>query len=90
MSISCKKYFFKSANSNIFSFFGNTEKSFFKIEFSDVYFQDSSFLVGNPLFSKFFIAEVRTSCKSEFTSICSSKAIKDDSNFSFNSILFIV
>ena len=61
VSISCKKYFFTSANSIEFSCFGKTVKSFFKMAFNEVYFHASSFLVGKPLFSKFFIAEVRTS-----------------------------
>ena len=38
---------------NDFSVFPKKENT---IEFNDVYFQASSFLVGNPLFSKFFMA----------------------------------
>jgi hypothetical protein len=42
---------------------GNTLKSFFKIELSDVYFR--AFLFGGkPLASKFLMASVRALCKS--------------------------
>src|SRR5690606_17434732 len=83
------KYFFTSAYSTIFSFLGKTLKSFFSTALSDVYFHASSFLVGKPLVSKFFMASVRTSCKSESTSTRSSKAMKEDNSFSFKSILVL-
>src|SRR5690606_34810201 len=75
VSTSCKKYFFTSLNSIVFSFFGKTLKSFFNIEFSEVYFQASSFFDGKPLFSKFFIATFRVSCKLEFSSNFSSNVM---------------
>src|SRR5690606_15543267 len=64
----------------------NTEKLCFSSEFNEVYFQASSFLVGNPLSSKIFMAEVRISCNSSSALTRSSNAMNDDINFSFNAI----